>query len=254
MGGSDTRKGGPARRSARSVRNLSSGGSDRVELRFPTLEVFSAISGDALSGPSRMLTKRERDLAVPIFGASINLDDVRIVRSPVASAPTTLGNSIRVTAKYWPTGLPDSTLIHELTHVWQFQTRGTSYISNSLCHQVAAMIQTGDRGNAYILTGDLIEKAGSIDRLPAEKQAVFVEAWFMDYKAIFPSSGSGIVRLRDNATSQSMMAQVRRARPLPSTQIIDEAAFGPGRGHRANLRQLRDGADATGIPLLRLEF
>lgn len=69
------------------------------------------------------------------------------------------------------------TLIHELAHVWQYQTKGPAYISDSAWHQVSAVLATGSRRAAYDLTeADL--NAESIHHLPAEKQAVIIECWF----------------------------------------------------------------------------
>ena len=69
---------------------------DEVRVRFPTLEVFSALHGGALSLGGRPLYVEERRDAAFIFGSSINLDKVRVVNAVVANAPTTLGNFIRI--------------------------------------------------------------------------------------------------------------------------------------------------------------
>lgn len=84
----------------------------------------------------------------------------------------------------------------------------------------------GNRNFAYDLTGSDMVRAGAIDRLPAEKQAVFVESCFMDARLVFPGSPEP-KRLRDHAVAQSMMHEVQSARPLLLGQIIEEAAFGP---------------------------
>jgi len=120
-----------------------------VRLRFPTLEVYSALHGGSLSLGGRPLAGIERKEAEFIFGASIDLEKVRIVRAVVANAPTTLGNYIRVPMN----GFVDyQTLIHELTHIWQYQTMGTRYISDSICHQVRASVASGSRNAAYEIT------------------------------------------------------------------------------------------------------
>jgi hypothetical protein len=62
-----------------------------VRLRFPTLELYSALHGGSLSLGGRPLGRIERKEAEFIFGASIDLNKVRIVRAVVANAPTTLG-------------------------------------------------------------------------------------------------------------------------------------------------------------------
>ena len=135
------------------------------------------------------------------------------------------------------------TLIHELTHVWQYQTKGTRYISDSILHQVGAAIATGSRNAAYIVTADDL-RARSIHDLPAEKQAVVVETFFAD-----PS-------VRTNSDYQRFIGQVRRATPLPESLILEEAAFGSGGGLRDLLEDhSRPGESAPGtIPILRIEF
>lgn len=213
---------------------------DEVRVRFPTLEVFSALHGNALSLGGRPLYTEERRDAAFIFGSSIDLDKVRVVHAVVVNAPTTLGNFIRIPMN----GTIDRrTLIHELTHIWQYQTKGTGYISDSLFHQVTATIATGSRNGAYEVTeADL--RVNSIHRLPAEKQAVVVETYFAD-----PT-------VRTKPEYQRFIEQVRSARPLPESLILEEAAFGPGGGRR-NLFEdpLRPGGSAPGtVPILRIEF
>lgn len=226
-----------------------------LELRFPTLEVFAALNGDLLAGGGRPLTSHERALAEPIFGASIAYDSVRVVVSSVANAPTTLGNFIRISPAYRARGIPNSTVIHELMHVWQFQTRGMRYMSNSLCQQLHAVITKGDRNFAYDLTGEDIVRAGVIDRLPAEKQAMLVELWFTQASLLFPGA-SAPEPLRDNALCQAMLNAVQSARPLPLGQILDEAAFGPNDRRLFPTPSGEPPGEPEGqlIPLLRFEF
>jgi hypothetical protein len=212
----------------------------RVRLRFPTLELFSALHGNALSFGGRPLSQREREDALFVFGDSINLDNVRIVHAVVANAPTTLGNFIRIPMNG---SIDRQTLIHELTHVWQYQTKGTQYISDSICHQVSATIRSGSRNAAYIVTeADL--GARSINDLPAEKQAVIVETFYADASA------------RTDSNYLRFIEQVRRARPLPESLILEEAAFGPGGGRRDLFEDpSRPGAPGPGtVPIFRLEF
>src|SRR5262245_39948344 len=97
----------------------------KVRSRTPTLESFSALHGNALSLGGRPLTRSEREDATFVFRASIDLDKVRVVHAVVANAPTTLGNFIRIPMNG---SIDRRTLIHELTHVWQYQTKGTRYI------------------------------------------------------------------------------------------------------------------------------
>lgn len=214
--------------------------SNRVRVRFPTLELFSALHGNALSLGGRPLFRDEREDALFVFRDSINLSQVRIVQAVVANAPTTLGNFIRVSMDG---SIDRRTLIHELTHVWQYQTKGTQYISDSIWHQVGAAISSGSRNAAYNVTETDL-RAGSIHDLPAEKQAVIVETYFAD-----PS-------VRTDANYRRFIEQVRRAHPLPESLILEEAAFGPGGGRRDMFEDpSRPGGSSPGtVPILRIEF
>ena len=101
-------------------------------VRIPLLENLGGQYGDLFAHSRRRLTQPEKAIAQPIFQSSVDLDEVQIVETGVINAPTTLGNHIRVSPGY---SMDDATLIHELTHIWQFQTQGNGYISNSLYHQ-----------------------------------------------------------------------------------------------------------------------
>jgi hypothetical protein len=229
-------------------------------VRLPTLEIFAALHGDLFAEAGRSLTRRERDLASPIFGRALAYDAVRVAVASFANAPTTLGNFIRISPEIARRGIPDETLIHELTHIWQFQTRGMRYMSNSLCSQVKGMIMEGTRNAAYELSLEDVEQARSIDRLPAEKQAVFVEKWFMDQPLVsnaqpqpgVPNPSPRVVPIRKHPIAESMMREVQSAEPLALTEILDEAAFGPGHRHPS----IGPAAEPSTplIPFLRIEF
>jgi hypothetical protein len=66
-------------------------------------------------------------------------------------------------------------LIHELTHVWQYQNGGTSYISLSLSSQILATIRTGSRNAAYDY--NLTPESSFFDFLP-EQQGLIVENYY----------------------------------------------------------------------------
>lgn len=210
-------------------------------LRLPTLEIFASESGGAFSLSARLLTGREKRLACEVFERSIDLESVRVVRSPIAAAPTTLGNNIRTRGF-----MSDAILIHELTHIWQYQNMGTRYISDSLWHQTAAMVSSGSRNSAYNVR---IIPNKHFREYTAEHQAVIVERWFR-YTA-----------LRGNSDYQRLIGEVRSAQPLPQhvrrRLILEEAAYGAGMGQRRLLGpstrefELRS---VPGIPLIRIEF
>ncbi|HEX7048867.1 MAG TPA: DUF4157 domain-containing protein [Longimicrobiales bacterium] len=211
---------------------------DGPRLRLPTLEVYSALHGGALGLRGTGLTADERADALMIFGASIDLDRVRIVETPVVNAPTTLGNNIRIAPG---STIPRHVLIHELAHVWQFQTKGTGYISDSIWHQTVATVTEGNRGAAYRVT---IEPGKSIHRYTAEQQAVIIEDYFQH-----PA-------LRADPEYARMLGEVRRSRPISMSLILEEAAFGPGTANRRRLPPTVPGGSAATpfIPQVRIEF
>lgn len=216
-------------------------------VRFPRLELFLERHGTRLAGQARKLSPRELSLAEPIFRQSIDYERVQVVQSKLASAPTTLGDVIRCNGQ-----MSDRTLIHELMHVWQYQTRGTRYISDSLCHQLASLLRHGHRRAAYRLTGDDLDRASSIDQLTAEQQAVFVELWFADRALSFARDfGSTRVpwRLRDHTRCKALMQQIQRARPLSVGAIHSEAVYG---SRHMELSAAGWPAEKA-VPLLRLE-
>jgi Subtilase family len=90
---------------------------------------------DFLKIETRALDNREKALARSVFGDSINLELVRIDAYSGGNLingkrPFTTLNTINT----WGS-LSDSTLIHELTHVWQYGQVGAIYIPDALSSQ-----------------------------------------------------------------------------------------------------------------------
>jgi len=106
---------------------------------------------------ARPLTPAEAARAARVFGAAIDLAPVRITRGRLASrgAARTLGNTIHLREGDFAGAGPDLTpaglhlLVHELTHVWQFQRGGAGYFPASMLAQGLAWLRTGDRRGAY---------------------------------------------------------------------------------------------------------
>jgi hypothetical protein len=171
--------------------------SGRVRLRFPVLETFAYQYGWAF-GRGRSLDDAERRLAREVFANSLDLDAVRIVSTTLAAAPTTLGDYIRTAGP-----MSNATLIHELTHVWQFQHGGAAYISDSLCAQVGAWASTGSRNAAYDLTG-VVQAGKRFSEYTAEQQATIVETYYSD-----PA-------MQADAIYQALIDEVRRQQPVPA--------------------------------------
>jgi len=109
---------------------------DSPRVRVPLLEGPIRAGLSAASFGDCKLISQERDLLVKIFGDSIDLDPVRIGFTKLITGDTiayTMGNKILIPES---TKLDGPDLVHEMTHVWQYQTRGTRYISDSALHQV----------------------------------------------------------------------------------------------------------------------
>jgi hypothetical protein len=217
---------------------LSSGvSSGRVRLRFPVLETFAYQYGWAF-GSGRTLRDDERREARAIFADSLDLDTIRIVTTSLAAAPTTLGEYIRTTGP-----MSTATLIHELTHVWQYQHGGAAYISDSLCAQVAAWASTGSRNAAYDLAGVVI--AGKrFSEYSAEHQAMIVETYHSAPAA------------RTDPVYQALMEEVRQRAPIPAATrqrvIYEEGLYGP---RNDRLPELPEGQRLPPImPLFRIDF
>jgi hypothetical protein len=119
-----------------------------TRVRIPSLEVAGMQYGGMFGAPGDPLTSTEIGIARPVFLESIDYSLVRVVVTTVVAAPTTLANNIRTATRT----MPNWVLIHELTHIWQYQTQGSAYISSSACAQVMATIASGDRNAAYEYT------------------------------------------------------------------------------------------------------
>jgi hypothetical protein len=213
--------------------------SGRVRLRFPVLETFAYQFGWAF-GSGRRLDDAERRVAREVFTNSLDLDAVRIVTTALAAAPTTLGDYIRTTGP-----MSNATLIHELTHVWQYQHGGAAYISDSLCAQVAAWASTGSRNAAYDLTGVVL--AGKrFSEYTAEQQAMIVETYFSD------------AAKQADAIYQALMDEVRAQQPVPAATrqrlIYEEGLYGPA-PRNDHLPSLPDDRTLPPImPFFRIDF
>jgi len=151
-------------------------GASGVSVRSPVFEETVTLLSDvggAVAG--RRLTRDEQALAESVFGQSIDYTRVRLVPADLLRFRT-VGNNI-----YIPRGFTISdrstaqTLIHELTHVWQYQHGGTSYISISLGTQIAASIRRGNRNFAYDYQ---IYPGQSFFDFTPEQQGFIVENYF----------------------------------------------------------------------------
>lgn len=167
-----------------------------VDIRSPFAESLfnqASIVHAALAG--RHLSSAERALARPTFGASLDFSRVRIIEGDVL-AGTTVGNNIRLPEGF-DIGTPADAqlLIHELTHVWQYQHNGTDYISESLHSQIIANIDTGNRNAAYDYVPDA---SRSFFDFTPEQQAFIVENHFAMQRDRALIAGGGQTEFRSN--------------------------------------------------------
>jgi hypothetical protein len=84
----------------------------------------------------RPLTRQEKDLLKRVFKKSLNYYVIRIIEGHsglfgLSSRPFTLGNTIYMKSDMISTGL----LVHETTHVWQYQQTGNRYASDAITAQ-----------------------------------------------------------------------------------------------------------------------
>ncbi len=147
-----------------------------------------------LNTRSRKLKPGEIEHAKTIFKDSIDYSKIEITRDSLfaVGAPRTIGNTIHLKSdEKWqefkgdtldlsdesstqirPTG--EQVLIHEMTHVWQYQNGGIAYMPKSIISQIKASVSGGDRGGAYEWR-DAIKNGTAWEDLNPEQQAKLVE-------------------------------------------------------------------------------
>jgi hypothetical protein len=225
-----------------------------IRVSSPVFEQTVIQLGHLTSPFGRPLTTDEVELGRSIYGESLALSRVRVVEAAVANAPTTLGNQIRISPGF---SLADAegrgVLIHELGHVWQYQTQGTGYITESLVCQIGAMIATGDRNAAYL--NYHLTAQSSIDDFPAEEQAQIIQDYYeitVRYAGAAQQPQWVTHRSPDLPHYERLVEQVRRARPRSEPEIYQETLMvDPGErfGLVPNERSI-----TPMQPLLRFEF
>lgn len=149
----------------------------------------------------RRLEPHEIAHAREIFGEAIDYGAVRITRGSMLAtfSATATGNRINLQPAHFIgetlslSHLGMNVLIHELAHVWQYQTSGFRYIGSSLGAQVVAWARTGSRRGAYDWRGALHRPWA---RWNAEQQAQCVS----DYNDAFRRLRAGNERPADAAT------------------------------------------------------
>jgi hypothetical protein len=125
------------------------------------------------------------------------------------------------------------TLIHELTHVWQYQHGGTSYISISLLSQMVA----GARGNRNFAYGYQLVGGESFFDFSPEQQGFIVENYFAmrrDHVAIPQDSAAGITRTYASNHLDTRGFNARLSAPDRQAEISQEMPL-----HEPLIQQMR---------------
>lgn len=196
-----------------------------VSVTSPLVEGLLMMAGRLESPFGVPLTPPETETIEKLFGTSVDSSRIRLARTGIANAPTTLGNQIRI-APDQKTNTPDwlSTLVHETTHVWQYQTQGTSYITDSVYHQLRAQRAMGTRDGAYF--NYQLTKERPFSGYSAEEQAQLVEDYY-DITVLYKGKASVprwvSVRKQDLALYETLIAQLRSAVPMPDTAIYQRS-------------------------------
>ena len=192
---------------------------------------ISETYADLIKFNTRELNDREQDIARSVFGDSINLNLVRIDEYSVFATkaindgrPFTTFNTINT----WDP-LDDATLIHELSHVWQYGKVGAIYIPDALTSQNDAGVpgeedtyppgveisgSTGYRYGGFIELEKRINNGQKLSSFNYEQQASIIE----DYYKIRSDNRT------DNNPSLPLYAYfVKEVSSLPLTTLIPDS-------------------------------
>jgi hypothetical protein len=136
----------------------------------------------------RPLTRSERAILRRVFRESVALYNIRIIEGfagiySINDYPFTLGNTVYM-KNFNPAKNPDL-LVHECTHVWQYQNLGTRYAADAIGAQWFA-------NNAYDWESELSLGHNRWQDFNAEAECKFLEDVFDDGRVIgMPATGNG---------------------------------------------------------------
>ena len=155
------------------------------------LPELAETAADLIKFNTRPLNSSERGKAASVFGAAIDLDAVRIdLHGLIGPSFTKRAYTAFHTISDWG-GIDDNTLIHELTHVWQYERTGAIYIAHALHAQI-----TLGATRAYDYKGvpglQAAKTAGQgLTSFNREQQAAIVEDFYRIKTGGTPLFGSG---------------------------------------------------------------
>jgi hypothetical protein len=150
----------------------------RILVQMP-FDAFLVIAGRAISTiqtrfkfepAGRTLTADELNILTGIFDQGVDYEKIIIKEGHagllgISGRPFTFRNVIYVPEKYLP--IEPALLIHECCHIWQYQTRGSRYMSESLWAQFF--------GDGYDWRKGVVE-GKKWEELNPEQQAALLEA------------------------------------------------------------------------------
>ena len=224
---------------------------DPVRVRSPLVEGLLVLGQGALANPGRTLTTTEEMILRGVFKDSLDYDSVRIALTNIGAAgrPYTFANTIRIPPK---TDFNSRTLVHECTHVWQYQTKGSGYLSDSGWHQMV------DK-SAYAVK---LVGGQSLYGYTAEQQAVIVESYYADQQNK-PKVPATEIEYDPSQTTDPplgwsllpdvirMIGELQRARPISDQARLQDRLYGPGPLPRDDSPDRRL---EPMVPIIRLEF
>ena len=225
-----------------------------VSITSPVLE-WSAIQLAAVTSPfGRALYQWEYDIVHDIFEGGLDASRIRIVEAHILNAPTTLGNQIRVPPGWTFERDNRPVLVHECAHVWQYQTRGTSYITDSVYHNASGQIATGNRNVAYM--NYQLSASSSMSDFTAEEQATIIGDYYEMTRIYHDDSNPPswvALRSRDVSIYERLIRHVRASTPQTDTMVYQRSLMNqpsPGFDFSSPATQ----GFAPVMPLLEIRF
>jgi hypothetical protein len=194
-----------------------------VRVRSPVLdETLMQYTAAWRVGRGRVLSREEITLARSVFGDGLDYARIRFIPSEGRGVDwRVVGNTIREPAGFTiENGQMAHTFIHELTHVWQYQHFGSSYISLSLFANLCGIIAEGDRNAAYEYR---IVPGQSFFEYTVEQQAMIVQHYFIAVRTMADPSVTSEARSRAERRRderQPLIDQMRAAAPRREVDLF----------------------------------
>ncbi len=159
-----------------------------IELLFYSLDVLAVPEiyetlMDWSKWKTRPLTKEEIQTARTVFGDSINYDRVRVDETAnIACKKHHLLYVSFYTVNSWGQFRPDI-FIHEMMHVWQFQSIGGVYIPWAL---LAQRTDLGYNYGGLQVLADVKASGGGFENFNLEQQADIISDYFCIREGLMP--------------------------------------------------------------------